>query len=111
MSQRDAADGCLFSVFLLVAGLVIGWTGATEHAVSPWLGMGLGAVAWLALHSGFAAVVTLLVWWDRRRTPRGANEPVMLLIEGRSASIVWLVFFTSLAAGAVILKWMGVAGA
>ena len=108
MSQRDATRGCLLSVFLLVAGLNLGWTAAARQGVSPWLGMGVGAAAWLAVHSGFACVMTLIVWWDRRRTPRGANEPVMFLVEGWSAWIVWAVFLASLAAGGLLLKWMGV---
>lgn len=105
---RPAIHGFLLALLQLGALVMIGITAASEQGVSRSIGIAFGVAAWLALMSEFAAVVSILVWRERRRTPRPANEEPMFLIEGRSAWAVWAAFIAALVAAAALLMQIGV---
>jgi hypothetical protein len=78
--------GCLIVAVIFAAGLFVGLAGAMRRGLSLWYGVAFGVIAWLAVMSAYAVVLTIYDWRLAKKKPDLIGVPRWV------PPLIWVVF-------------------
>jgi hypothetical protein len=90
--------GCGIWLALFFVLPFLGLLSAIKHHDSRLLGFSRGAIAWLALISGYMVMLSIIDWRRRPRIPRENDEPKWVV------PLAWTLFITASVVSVLLWK-------
>ena len=91
--------GCGLWLFLLIVATALGVLTALRDGGNALLGLACGAVAWLALMSGYMCILSMSDWWHDRTAPAPREG-----VPNWFVPVIWCVFVAASAASVWLIK-------
>jgi hypothetical protein len=90
--------GCGIWLILLLWLPLFGLSTAHKHKVLSPIGLGWGAVTWVALFTGYIAMLSIIDWRDRRKHPEKIGVPKWVV------PTAWCIFIVAIITSVMLFR-------